>query len=161
MITSDSRNVRRLGFAACCWCRVTLEMTFPSPRGYVDSTIMISLEPGFSALDILSFSGALQGEHIRSSQLQDFIYARADDHNVVGLRYEKFRVGAISRAARVYRLRLRKNRVEVKIGFEGPMDGGKHTERSDAPRETPLGSCSEALFHEVMVGSTSGVKLVS
>jgi len=112
---------------------------------------MVSLEPGFSALDILSFGGVLQGEDLRSSQLHNFIYARADDDNIAGLSYEKFWVGAISRAARVSRLRIWKNRVEVKIGFEDRMYGRKHTERSDTPRETPLGSCSEALFHEVML----------
>ena len=67
---------------------------------------MILLEPGFSPLDILSLGRVLQGEHIRPSQLQDFIYARADDYNVAGLGYVKFCVGAISRAARVSRLRL-------------------------------------------------------
>jgi len=88
---------------------------------------LVSLEPGFSVLDILSFGGVLQGEEIRSSQLQDFIYARADDHNVAGLGYVKFCVGAIFIPAWVSRLRL-ENRVEVSIKFEGRMDGVKHTE---------------------------------
>jgi len=79
-------------------------MTCPNPRGYVDSTIYGFIGTWFLRVGYLEFSGILQGEDIQSSQLQDFIYARADDHNLAGLGYVRFCVGAISRAARVSRL---------------------------------------------------------